>query len=98
MAAVLPYGGHKDVTRFMSYDQSESYKTMKLFFNDSELFADDSCRETALHYPTTSCTRTVRLTGPNSSAVAKGKAGSAVQKGAPESVETESIYSTILSG
>ena len=96
VAAFLPYGGYKDVTRFMGYDINETYKLMKLFFDDAELFADDSCRETLVHYPEKKCTRIVRLKGATANSSAnKSKSG---QKAVVETVEIESIYATILSG
>ena len=96
VAAVLPSKAFKSVTRFMSYDTRETYRLMKLFFDDSELFADNSMRTTTTHRPSELPTRVLKVTRPNSASFSKqSKAG---VKDAMINVKTESIYSSILSG
>ena len=99
VAAVLPSHAFKNLTRFMSYNTKETYKLMKLFFDDSELFSDDAMRTTLSHKPCGVETRAVKLAKLGQlDSQGRGKQAKQDLKGSVLTVKVESIYSTILAG
>jgi len=100
VSAVLPSKAFKSVTRFMSYDTRETYRLMKLFFDDVDLIADNRMRKTKNHTSSEFATRVVKVSKPSvlGSGSGKGNKSDSKQSGGVISVKLESVYSSILSG